>query len=28
VMDESEVSKIVVLQNKKRFVDRWIKSYL
>lgn len=28
VMDESEVSRIVVLQNKKRHVDRWIKSYL
>jgi tRNA wybutosine-synthesizing protein 1 len=28
VMDESEVSRIVVLQNKKRYIDRWIKSYL
>ncbi|UVS70469.1 4-demethylwyosine synthase TYW1 [Nitrososphaera viennensis] len=28
VMDESEVSRIVVLQNKSRYVDRWIKSYL
>lgn len=28
VMDESEISRIVVLQNKKRYVDRWIKSYL
>lgn len=28
VMDESEVSRIVVLQNKRRYVDRWIKSYL
>ncbi|AIF84796.1 wyosine biosynthesis protein TYW1 [Candidatus Nitrososphaera evergladensis SR1] len=27
VMDESEISRIVVLQNKKRYVDRWIKSY-
>lgn len=27
VMDESQISRIVVLQNKKRFVDRWIKSY-
>jgi tRNA wybutosine-synthesizing protein 1 len=26
-MDESEISRIVVLQNKKRHVDRWIKSY-
>jgi tRNA wybutosine-synthesizing protein 1 len=28
VMDESEISRIVVLQNKKRYTDRWIKSYL
>lgn len=28
VMDESEVSRIVVLQNQKRFTDRWIKEYL
>jgi tRNA wybutosine-synthesizing protein 1 len=27
VMDESEISRIVVLQNKKRYIDRWIKSY-
>lgn len=27
VMDESEISRIVVLQNKSRFVDRLIKSY-
>ena len=24
VMDESEISRIVILQNKKRFIDRWI----
>ncbi len=28
VMDESEISRIVVLQNKNRHVDRWIKEYL
>ena len=28
VMDESEVSRIVVLQNQKRYTDRWIKEYL
>ena len=28
VMDESEISRIVVLQNKKRYVDRFISSYL
>lgn len=28
LMDESEISRIVVLQNKQRYVDRWIKSYL
>jgi len=28
VMDESEVSRIVVLQNHERFTDRWIKEYL
>ncbi|HVX01559.1 MAG TPA: 4-demethylwyosine synthase TYW1, partial [Nitrososphaera sp.] len=28
VMDESKISRIVVLQNKERYVDRWIKSYL
>ncbi|NHI04016.1 tRNA 4-demethylwyosine synthase (AdoMet-dependent) [Candidatus Nitrosotalea sp. TS] len=27
VMDESEMSRIVVLQNQKRFTDRWISSY-
>src|ERR1051325_11908301 len=28
VMDESEISRIVVMQNKKRYTDRWIKEYL
>lgn len=28
VMDESEISRIVVLQNKKRYIDRWISVYL
>jgi tRNA wybutosine-synthesizing protein 1 len=28
VMDESEISRIVVLQNQKRFIDRWISSYV
>jgi tRNA wybutosine-synthesizing protein 1 len=28
VMDESEISRIVVLQNKARYVDRWIKEYM
>lgn len=28
VMDESEISRIVVLQNQSRRVDRWIKAYL
>jgi len=28
VMDESEISRIVVLQNKSRRTDRWIKEYL
>ncbi|MCH8972927.1 MAG: 4-demethylwyosine synthase TYW1 [Thaumarchaeota archaeon] len=28
VMDESEVSRIVVLQNQERFIDRWIPAYL
>jgi tRNA wybutosine-synthesizing protein 1 len=28
VMDESEVSRIVVLQNEVRYVDRWIKEYM
>jgi tRNA wybutosine-synthesizing protein 1 len=27
VMDESEISRIVVLQNQERYVDRWIKDY-
>jgi tRNA wybutosine-synthesizing protein 1 len=27
VMDESEISRIVVLQNQKRFIDRWIAAY-
>jgi tRNA wybutosine-synthesizing protein 1 len=27
VMDESEISRIVVLQNEARYVDRWIKEY-
>jgi hypothetical protein len=26
-MDESEISRIVVLQNEVRYVDRWIKAY-
>jgi hypothetical protein len=26
-MDESEISRIVVLQNLKRFTDRWIEGY-
>ena len=28
IMDESEISRIVVLQNQKRYTDRWIKEYL
>jgi tRNA wybutosine-synthesizing protein 1 len=28
VMDESEISRIVVIQNNIRYTDRWIKSYL
>jgi tRNA wybutosine-synthesizing protein 1 len=28
VMDESEISRIVVLQNKNRFIDRWIAEYV
>lgn len=28
VMDESEISRIVVLQNQRRHTDRWIKEYL
>jgi tRNA wybutosine-synthesizing protein 1 len=28
VMDESEISRIVVLQNSRRHVDRWISAYL
>ncbi|HEY9387368.1 MAG TPA: 4-demethylwyosine synthase TYW1 [Nitrososphaeraceae archaeon] len=27
IMDESEISRIVVLQNNKRYVNRWIKEY-
>ena len=27
VMDESEISRIVILQNKKRFVERFIPTY-
>ena len=27
IMDESEISKIVVLQNKKRFTDRYLTAY-
>ena len=27
VMDESEISRIVVLQNKKRFTDRYLSAY-
>lgn len=27
IMDESEVSRIVILQNSQRFTDRWIKQY-
>jgi hypothetical protein len=26
-MDESEISRIVVLQNEVRYVNRWIKGY-
>ena len=28
VMDESEISRIVILQNKKRFTDRYLSAYL
>src|ERR671925_279646 len=28
MMDESEISRIVVLQNKVRYIDRWIKGYM
>ena len=28
VMDESGISRIVVLQNQARYLDRWIKEYL
>jgi len=28
MMDESEVSRIVVLQNEVRYTDRWIKEYM
>lgn len=27
IMDESQISRIVVLQNKERFIDRWIPAY-
>jgi tRNA wybutosine-synthesizing protein 1 len=27
IMDESEISRIVVLQNQKRYIDRWIDKY-
>jgi tRNA wybutosine-synthesizing protein 1 len=27
IMDESEISRIVVLQNHKRYTNRWIKEY-
>ena len=27
VMDESEISRIVILQNKKRFTDRYLSAY-
>jgi hypothetical protein len=27
LMDESEISRIVVLQNYSRYTDRWIKEY-
>lgn len=27
IMDESDISRIVVLQNQKRFIDRWISAY-
>ncbi len=27
IMDESDISKIVVLQNRERFIDRWIPAY-
>jgi len=26
-MDESEISRVVVLQNQKRYTDRWIGKY-
>jgi tRNA wybutosine-synthesizing protein 1 len=28
IMDESEISRIVVLQNQRRYMDRWIKEYM
>src|SRR5215203_3878539 len=28
IMDESEISRVVVLQNEVRYVDRWIKEYM
>jgi tRNA wybutosine-synthesizing protein 1 len=27
IMDESEISRIVVLQNLKRYIERWIEGY-
>jgi tRNA wybutosine-synthesizing protein 1 len=27
IMDESEISRVVVLQNQKRYIDRWIEKY-
>jgi tRNA wybutosine-synthesizing protein 1 len=27
IMDESEISRVVVLQNQRRYIDRWIKEY-
>ncbi|TBR24413.1 MAG: 4-demethylwyosine synthase TYW1, partial [Candidatus Nitrosotenuis sp.] len=27
IMDDSQVSRIVVLQNNQRFIDRWIPAY-
>jgi tRNA wybutosine-synthesizing protein 1 len=27
IMDESEISRVVVLQNQKRYTDRWIGKY-
>jgi tRNA wybutosine-synthesizing protein 1 len=27
IMDESEISRVIVLQNQKRYTDRWIGKY-